>query len=194
MIEWIYLDRGSKKGPVSSDELRMLAGQGTVAPWMAIRKCDGDDQSAWRRAGEVKGLFSGDVSNQLGKAICASCGHSLDDSGQCVVCTPLPPPPPKASLPKPAAPAPEIFGNFSMESVEAFLGLLLMAGSAFLGFLSSSNHYRSRFASDNAIGAAANAMEAMHSAMNFWLVFFFGFSLVVLAKLSEIAKLLAKRG
>lgn len=69
MVEWLYLAKGQNQGPITSDSIKTLAGQGVLAPWTPVKRLDGDAASDWRRAGEVKGLFAGDVSGQLGDDI-----------------------------------------------------------------------------------------------------------------------------
>lgn len=98
MVEWIYLDHGRKHGPISGEQLRLLAGQSKVLPSTPIRRVDGINVSPWRRAGELKGLFTVDVSSQLGDPICGSCGERMV-AGGCTKCSPTPPPPPPPILP-----------------------------------------------------------------------------------------------
>lgn len=80
---WFYLDRAVETGPLSDDQLRSLVGQGVVAPWTPVRRTSQGSPSPWRRAGEVRGLFGGDVAAQLGGEICSDCGQLRLPSGAC---------------------------------------------------------------------------------------------------------------
>lgn len=86
-VEWYFQESHETRGPVSSELFKGLATVGTVVPWTPIRRVSGSDQSPWKRAGEVKGLFSFDPSDQLGGSICGDCGALLTD-GQCPICNP----------------------------------------------------------------------------------------------------------
>jgi uncharacterized protein YbjQ (UPF0145 family) len=89
-VEWHYQDGGKTHGPVSDRTLSELAGQGLVMPATPVRRTAGDRVSGWRRAGAVRGLFSGDVSGQIGDPICENCGTLLTRNNECPAC--LPPP------------------------------------------------------------------------------------------------------
>ena len=92
-VEWQILDRGQVRSGLSSDQLRSLAGNGTLAPSTPIRRLTaGDKTSDWARAGEVKGLFADDVTKLLGGAICVRCGARLVDGLSCPTCS-VPPKP-----------------------------------------------------------------------------------------------------
>jgi len=90
-VEWYYQEQGQTLGPISSEQMRNLATQGVLTPWTPIRRVSGSDQSPWKVAGKVKGLFVEDVSDQLGNPICEDCGSVLDVDG-CPKCRPIPPP------------------------------------------------------------------------------------------------------
>ncbi len=89
-VQWHYQDGGTIHGPVSDRTLSELAGQGRVLPATPVRRTAGDRVSGWRRAGAVRGLFSGDVSSQIGDPICENCGTLLTRNNECPAC--LPPP------------------------------------------------------------------------------------------------------
>lgn len=89
-VQWYYQELGQILGPVPSEQLRKLAAQGTIVPWTPVRRVLGSDLSPWTRAGEIKKLFDGDVSEQLGKPICEDCGTVLDEDN-CPNCSPLDP-------------------------------------------------------------------------------------------------------
>jgi len=90
---------------VSSEHLRELAADGVVVPSTPVRRVSTDGVSPWSRAGEVKGLFTGDVSTRLGGPICGDCSRLLSN-GRCPHCSPVvamaaPIPPPPLPAPPP---------------------------------------------------------------------------------------------
>jgi len=89
-VEWYYQELEQSLGPVSSEQLRGLASQGIITPWTPVRRVSGSDLTPWTRAGEIKKLFDGDVSGQLGKPICEDCGTLLEGDS-CPSCSPLEP-------------------------------------------------------------------------------------------------------
>ncbi len=87
VVEWYYQVLDESVGPVSNEQLRKLAAQKVIMPWTPLRRVSGSDQSSWKRAGEVKGLFDGDVALKLRPPICEDCGAKLDGD-TCFVCHP----------------------------------------------------------------------------------------------------------
>ncbi len=99
-VEWHYQDAGKIHGPVTDRVLSELAGQGRVLPSTPVRRTAGDRVTGWRRAGAVRGLFSGDVTSQIGDPICENCGSLLVRGNECPVCLP----PPSSIFSTPVAP------------------------------------------------------------------------------------------
>jgi hypothetical protein len=87
-VLWRFIEAsGFPHEPVTGEHLRSLCSQGSVLPSTPVRRESGEAASHWVRAGEVKGLFTGDVSSQLGRPICAQCGRP-QQSGRCPNCDP----------------------------------------------------------------------------------------------------------
>lgn len=194
-IEWFYQSVGFKLGPVTSEELKQLAEEGTVIPSTPVRRRVGDEISPWTRAGAIQGLFPGNVIDQLGEPICDNCGRKLQN-GNCPNCSPSPPP---FSTPKDAQ---EKFQEASRASKKkatkrvvamrkpdlindllSLLGVLLLVFALISLIAGIDSGYGQRFADDNAIGATVNALESMHTKLSFWTKFLGGMSCFVLAKL-----------
>jgi uncharacterized protein YbjQ (UPF0145 family) len=97
-VEWQYQERGEIRKGLTSDQLRSLAGQGTISPFSPVRKVDAGSATDWVRAGDVKGLFSGDVSHLLGPQLCPICGNRLAAGKLCEACNAPPPPPPNPTF------------------------------------------------------------------------------------------------
>jgi hypothetical protein len=96
-VEWFYQHEiDGQLGPLSSEQLTDLARRGAVLPSTPVQRQSDERVSPWRRAGDIKGLFSHDVSAELGGPICSECGSLLRDDLSCPHCSPPPPPPPHA--------------------------------------------------------------------------------------------------
>ena len=93
-VQWHYMQNGLEGPAVPSERLRELAAEGAVVPSTPVRRVGSEGVSPWRRAGEIAGLFQGDVASQLGGSICGACARLLTD-GRCPHCSP---PLPTASL------------------------------------------------------------------------------------------------
>ncbi len=85
--EWHYQVLGESLGPVSGLQLRKLTARMVIMTWTPLRRVSGSNQSSWKRAGETKDLFDGDVTLKLGPPICEDCGAKLD-SETCFFCHP----------------------------------------------------------------------------------------------------------
>lgn len=77
-VEWYYQKLEETIGPVSGQQLRKLAAQKVIMPWTPLRRVSGSDQSSWKRAGEIKGLFDRKVALKMEPPICEDCGAKLD--------------------------------------------------------------------------------------------------------------------
>ncbi len=86
-VEWYYQVLEESLGPVSCQQLQKLAARMVITPWTPLRRVLGPDQLSWIRAGEIKGLFDGDVAVKMGPPICEDCGAKLD-SETCFFCHP----------------------------------------------------------------------------------------------------------
>lgn len=86
--EWFYKVGEHEQGPVTSQQLKQLANNSNILPHTPIRRITEGNKSPWTRAGEIKGLFPVDVSNELGEKICGECG-SKQKNGICQKCSNL---------------------------------------------------------------------------------------------------------
>jgi hypothetical protein len=84
--EWYYRSMGADVGPFDAATLRTKAVDQIIQPWTPVRKFEGEQWSKWIRAGEVKGLFTRDVSDQLRGDICPTCSTPLKPDGSCPRC------------------------------------------------------------------------------------------------------------
>lgn len=197
-VEWYYLENDAEHGPVSGKQLKALAAAGSVFPWTPLRRVSGSDQSPWTRAGAIQGLFSEkNVADQLGGPICDDCGTLLDSDGACPKCNPLGdaaaneetteiPFTPATTPPT----ADKIEDESSLGDFLLFgLGVLLIVGAFFYAFAVSSEPYQgSRFQSDNAVGATANALESIAVGIGFWGTVLAGIGVLIYLKLRQIRR------
>ena len=214
-IEWYYHEHGAKMGPVSGSQLKTLAGEGVIVPWTPVRRVTGSDHSPWSRAGEVKGLFPGDVTSQLGDPICGDCGSKLD-KGRCSSCQPVAEPSADAFMadveaakkiqgqsPDPpqarggASGSSKYSDTFkfsdSEESLRLGAGVFIFTGFAgalffwgeIVGFWDLGLH---RFKTDNAYGAAANALEALVPSLASLTLVVLGVAIILLVELRRLGR------
>ena len=125
--EWYYLDGLTEAGPINGSQLRKLADAGFIFPSTPVKRAVGDDISPWTRAGAIQGIFSGDVTHQLGDPICDDCGRRLEN-GICSACRPKP-----AVITPPASDSfPAFDQRKRYRNLRFYCGLLQAAGWVFL--------------------------------------------------------------
>lgn len=129
---------------------------------------------------------------------CGKTGKVADSfAGKVVACpqckgpVELPPTAPPVTNSTPETPKPS--GDSGMYEMAHLVGFLIILFAGFAGVRSFSDYpYERRFQSDNAYGAAANALEAIRTHLSVWGWVFLGVSIIVCSKLSRLISLLRR--
>lgn len=182
-VEWFYLNQSTRVGPLADSQLRQLAAGGVISPRTPILRIADGVAGPWRHAAKINGLFPPDASHGALEAICEACGSVLSH-GQCRACA-------ASSSPPPLQPQARSGWRDQLPPLQAVLkvsgvGLIIIGALSPIGVIAGD-----RFRSDNAVGATANAVEAIQLGFQMWLMIFAGLGLLMYAKLRAILNALS---
>lgn len=185
--EWYFMKSGRKIGPLSSKTIVDLAASGKLLPTDRIQK---KGAASWEEAGAVKGLFPNVSVPATASSEFGEFAEALPDAVAPLEDSPSTPPPPNSRPPSPKDKG-ALSPHADMTAFDIILrvvGLLLIIGGIVWFAVMLGQGYGHRFRDDNAMGATANAAEAIWLSLVSWLHILGGLSLYLYSSVRRIRR------
>jgi hypothetical protein len=184
--EWYFMKNGRKMGPLSSKTIVDLAASGKLLPTDSIQK---KGAATWQEASAVKGLFP---KSPIPETIPTNPDDSAEpflDAALPVEDSSLTPPPiPRQTIPKDKVILSRHADMTVIDIILRVAGLLLIVGGIVWLAMMLVQGYGHRFREDNAVGATANAAEAIWLSLVAWLHILGGISLYLYSSVRRIRR------